>query len=173
MQAVIDTFLDAVSERRKRGERPVSVRMHPVDHAEVVLAFRHDAQLVDWLPRAMDGVVQINGVSLAVDTELARGVDHWIWFDDGSPLPDASRVRAQLPEPTCDVDPWSGEPLDRQDREGVRITLSALCHREPAWAANRIRALEAELLALLKERYPAIVPTCDCKRCGGKRSAPE
>ena len=41
-----------------------------------------------------------------------------------------------------------------QDAEGEYVTLDALCMREPAWAANRIRALKAaiiDLFALIDE----------------------
>lgn len=40
------------------------------------------------------------------------------------------------------------------DTDGERVTLDVLCMREPAWAANRIRALKAtlaDLFALIDE----------------------
>lgn len=44
-----------------------------------------------------------------------------------------------------------GEPADRFDIAGNPCTLSKLCRLEPDWAANRIRAMEADIEALCQK----------------------
>lgn len=48
---------------------------------------------------------------------------------------------------------------DRRDIDGNPVTLDKLCRLEPAWAASRIRVMEAELARLRAVRQP---PGCDC-----------
>lgn len=54
---------------------------------------------------------------------------------------------------------------DYQDIDGNPCSLDVLCRREPAWAANRIRVMTAELDAVRADLAELVAALPKCSKC--------